>query len=156
MGDQSSLVEGGVRRYGRFAARPDSVNPLDEYDGLSRAFRRLRLKEWIGFTLIHPDWYSSLIMQDANYLASSEIYAYDRRTGVLCQHAANARGGSLALPQQLAGASPRFAKDGYLVEYEFSGDGKRHRIPVGQCPPPRREPLYAQGALPGRRKAARR
>jgi len=33
MGDQSSLVEGGVRRYGRFAARPDSVDPLDEYDG---------------------------------------------------------------------------------------------------------------------------
>jgi hypothetical protein len=128
MRDQSSLVEGGVRRYGRFAARPTSVNPLDEYDGLSRALRRLRLKEWIGFTLIHPDWYSSLIMQDANYLASSEIYAYDRRTRVLRQHAANARGGSLALPQNLAGAGPRFTKDGYLLEYEFSADGKRHRI----------------------------
>jgi hypothetical protein len=128
MRDQSSLVEGRVRRYGRLAARPGCVNPLDAYKGVSRALRRLRLKEWIGFTLIHPDWYSSLIMQDANYLASSEIYAYDRLTGLLRQHAANARGGSLALPQKLAGASPRFAKDGYLLEYQFSADGKQHRI----------------------------
>src|SRR5215469_1166451 len=128
MRDQSSLVEGGVRRNGRFAARPACVNPLDAYKGVSRALWRLRLKEWIGFTLIHPDWYSSLVMQDANYLASSEIYAYDRRAGVLYQHAANAKGGSLKLPEKLAGASPRFAKDGYRIEYEFSGDGKRHRI----------------------------
>src|SRR5215471_3616784 len=128
MRDQPSLVEGGVRRYGRFVARPDTVNPMDEFSGLARAYRRLRLKEWIGFTLIHPDWYSSLVMQDANYLASSEIYAYDRRAGVLYQHAANAKGGSLKLPEKLAGASPRFAKDGYRIEYDFSGDGKRHRI----------------------------
>jgi len=154
MGDQSSLVEGGVRRYGRFAARPDSVNPLDEYDGLSRAFRRLRLKEWIGFTLIHPDWYSSLIMQDANYLASSEIYAYDRRTGVLRQHAANARGGSLALPQQLAGASPRFAKDGYLVEYKFSGDGKRHRIRLDISATPKAPAFTGELELHGDRASA--
>lgn len=128
MHDQSSLVEGGVRRYGRFAARPVGVNPLDAYKGVSRALRRLRMKEWIGFTLIHPDWYSSLIMQDANYLASSEIYAYDPRAGVLYQHAANAKGGSLKLPEKLSGARPRFAKPGYLIEYEFSGDGKRHLI----------------------------
>jgi hypothetical protein len=67
-------------------------------------------------------------MQDANYLASSEIYAYDPRTSAVYQHAANAKGGSLKLPEKLAGASARFAKPGYLIEYEFSGDGKRHRI----------------------------
>src|SRR5215475_10264004 len=108
MRDQSSLVEGGVRRYGRFAARPGCVNPLDAYQGVSRALRRLRLKEWIGFTLIHPDWYSSLIMQDANYLASSEIYAYDRRTATLSQHAANAGGGSLHMPERLTSSHCSF------------------------------------------------
>src|SRR5215471_2257466 len=128
MRDQSALVESGVRRYGRFPFRLDIVNPLDEFTGLSRTLRRLRLKEWIGFTLIHPDWFSSLIMQDANYLASSEIYAYDRANGELYQHSANARGGSLALPEKLLGASPRFAKDGYLLEYEFSGTGGPHRL----------------------------
>src|SRR6516162_7041736 len=103
MRDPDRLVEGGVRRYGRFAERPVSVNPLEEFGDLWRALRRLRLKEWVGFTLVHPDIYSSLIMQDANYLASSEIYAYDRRSGALHQHAANGRGGSLAMPDRLAG-----------------------------------------------------
>lgn len=77
MRDLSSLVEDGIRRYGRFPVRPANVNPLDERGRMPRAVRRLRLKEWLGFTLIHPDWFSSLIMQDANYLASSEIYGYD-------------------------------------------------------------------------------
>ena len=125
MSDESFLVKDGIRRYGRFADRPAIVNPLDEFSGPARALRRLRLKEWIGFTLIHPDWFSSLIMQDANYLASSEIYGYDRARGTLHQHASNARGGSLRLPERLAGGNPRFTRPGYQLAYAFSGDGKR-------------------------------
>ena len=129
MPDPDSLVEGRVRRYGRFAARPASVNPLDEFTGLSRRLRRLRLKEWIGFTLVHPDWYSSLIMQDANYLASSEIYAYDRRSGALHQHAANGRGGSLAMPDRLAGGHCSFQRRGYKLAYYFAaGPGRQHTL----------------------------
>lgn len=130
MGDDSPLVTDGIRRYGRFAARPAVVNPLDESAGLARVWRRLRLKEWIGFTLLHPDWFSSLIMQDANYLASSEIYACDRARGTLRQHAASARGGSLRLPSRLPGSNPRFAGPGYELEYAFAGDGKRHALRV--------------------------
>lgn len=124
--DDSSLVRAGSRRYGRFAARPACVNPLDESAGLERTLRRLRLKEWLGFTLIHRDWFSSLIMQDANYLASSEIYAYDPLKGVLYQHAASVRGGSLRLPEELPGSKPLFVKNGYLLAYKFSPDGNRH------------------------------
>ncbi|HEY7323225.1 MAG TPA: DUF2804 family protein [Streptosporangiaceae bacterium] len=124
-----SLVDDGVRRYGRFAARPASVNPLDEFTGLARRLRRLRLKEWIGFTLLHPDWYSSLIMQDAHYLASSEIYAYDRRVGALHQHAANGRGGSLAMPARLAGGHSSFRRRGYRIDYDFAaGPERRHML----------------------------
>lgn len=130
MHDSDCLVQDGTRRYGRLAARPANVNPLDEYSGLSRALRRLRLKEWVGFTLVHPGWFSSLIMQDANYLASSEIYACDRATGTLHQHAANARGGSLRLPATLRGSRPSFRKVGYLLEYEFSADGAPHRLRI--------------------------
>jgi hypothetical protein len=128
MSDPNGLVENGVRRYGRFAERPASVNPLDEFGGLSRALRRLRLKEWVGFTLIHQDWYSSLIMQDTNYLASSEVYAYDRRRGTLSQHAANARGGSLALPAALLEGRCVFKRRGYELEYDFSRSRGRHSI----------------------------
>ncbi|HYK70569.1 MAG TPA: DUF2804 family protein [Streptosporangiaceae bacterium] len=128
MPDPDSLVAGGVRRYGRFAARPPCVNPLDEFSGLSRRLRRLRLKEWIGFTLVHPDWYSSLIMQDAHYLASSEIYAYDRRSGELHQHAANAKGGSLPLPERLTGGRCSFERRGYRLMYDFAAGPRRHTL----------------------------
>jgi hypothetical protein len=90
--------------------------------------RRLRLKEWIGFTLVHPDLYSSMIIQDANFLASSEIYAYPRAEGTLYQHAANAKGGSLHMPDRLAGAHPVFAKPGYRLEYTFADDGKTANV----------------------------
>jgi hypothetical protein len=92
-----------VRHEGRFATRPTDVNPLDAYAGPRRAWRRLRLKEWVGFTLMHPDVYASMIIQDAHYLASSEIYVHDRAAGALHQRAANARGGSPGLPARFYG-----------------------------------------------------
>jgi hypothetical protein len=122
------LVSGGSRAFGRFPARPDAVNPLDESSRLPRGLRRLRLKEWVGFTLVHPELYSSMIIQDANFLASAEIYAFDRSSGKLHQHAANARGGSLGMPDTLLGSHPVFDKPGYRIEYTFSGDGKRARV----------------------------
>lgn len=128
MPDPDSLVDGRTRRYGRFAARPAIVNPLDEFTGRARLLRRLRLKEWIGFTLLHPDWYSSLIMQDAQYLASSEIYFYDRKTGTLRQHAANGKGGSLGLPDRLAGSQCSFQRPGYRLEYDFAAGPGRHTL----------------------------
>jgi hypothetical protein len=129
MREVGQLVSGGRRAYGRFAARPDAVNPLDESSSVPRGLRRLRLKEWIGFTLVHPELYSSMIIQDANFLASSELYAYDRSARRLYQHAANARGGSLAMPEALPGSHPVFDKPGYRIEYTFA-DGKRARIQV--------------------------
>lgn len=136
MPDTAALIGGGVRRYGRFGTRPTRVNPLDEFAGLQRTLRQFRLKEWIGFTLVHPDLYSSLIMQDAHYLASSEIYAFYRGKGVLYQHAANARGGSLGLPAEFSGRCT-FQRPGYSLTYDFvcesgsaatPGDPRQHVI----------------------------
>lgn len=140
MRDTDCLVNGGTRRYGRLTERPYRVNPLDEFPASSRLLRRLRLKEWLGFTLIHPDWFCSLILQDANYLASSEIYAAGASGApALRQHAANARGGSLRLPAALPGSRVVFRKPGYLVDYEFSDGDAPHRIrfdiaPTGSAP----------------------
>lgn len=117
----AQLVEDGVRHYGRLTDRPVVVNPLDAYAGASRALRRLRLKEWVGFTLTHPDLYCSMIMQDANYLASSEIYAYNVRSGRQYGHAANAAGGSLGLPMALHGSRCSFTRKRYALDYDFSG-----------------------------------
>ncbi|WP_194913732.1 DUF2804 domain-containing protein [Catenulispora rubra] len=137
--DHDRLVVAGTRRYGRLPNRPAVVDPLAEYQGLARAHRRLRLKEWVGFTLLHPEIYSSLILQDAHYLASSEIYVYDRDSARLHQHAANALGGSLNLPHNLMDNSCAIAQRGYRIAYDFSEQTGRHRIKVdiaasGQAP----------------------
>lgn len=136
MHHDTRLVSDGTRRYGRLTQRPDLVNPLDEFSGLQRALRRFRLKEWAGFTLTHPDWASSMILQDAGYLASSEIYAGERASGTLHQHAASAIGGSLRLPDTLSGRSTGFRKPGYRLEYTFSSGstgsagGGPHRVEI--------------------------
>ena len=108
---------------------------------MARSLRRLRLKEWIGFTLLHPGLYSSMIIQDTNFLASSEIYAYPRAAGALFQHAANAKGGSLRMPERLPGSHPVFAKPGYRLEYTFAEDGKSARI-FGDIAATQRAPAF--------------
>jgi hypothetical protein len=128
--DHDRLVVAGTRRYGRLPARPSVVDPLAEYQGLARARRRLRLKEWVGFTLLHPEVFSSLILQDAHYLASSEIYVYDRASGALHQHTANARGGSLNLPHNLMNNSCAIDRPGHHISYDFSEETGRHHIKV--------------------------
>lgn len=124
------LVEDGTRRYGRFANRPSDANPLDEFTGLARQWRRLRLKEWLGWTLVHPEIHSSMILQDAHYLASSEIYVRDKASGKLHQHARNARGGSLNIPQVLWGSRPEITAKGYGIRYDLAAEGSIHRITV--------------------------
>ena len=72
-----TLVTQGRRATGLFDSRPVRVNPLDAFTGPRRALQRLRLKEWVGWTFMHPELSASMILQDANYLASSEIYVRD-------------------------------------------------------------------------------
>lgn len=114
------LVGGGVRRYGRFAQRFRDTNPLDAYRGIARLWHRWRLKEWVGFTLIHPQLSGAMIMQDAKYLASSELFVRDRSTGGAAEKAVTLRGGGVTLPDELLhGGTCTVAKRGYLLRYDF-------------------------------------
>jgi Protein of unknown function (DUF2804) len=134
------LVEGGARHYGRFPSRPARVNPLDEFGPVGRVLRRLRLKEWVGFTLLHPDWYASVLMQDTHYLASSEIYAYDRERGTLHEREGVARGGALALPADLRARPCRFTSRGYALTWDLTG-ASGYRL-VFDIAPTRTEPGF--------------
>ncbi|MDR1186955.1 MAG: DUF2804 domain-containing protein [Bifidobacteriaceae bacterium] len=113
-----SLVESGRRHYGRFASTP-LANPIEAYPRQWRAWADWRTKEWAGFTLTHPELFSSMILQDAKYLASSEIYVYDWASGDLAQHATNAAGGSLGLPQDLLHSTVAIHTSGYRIAYNF-------------------------------------
>lgn len=122
------LVQDGVRSSGRFARRPRVVNPLDEVGPLRRKWRTLRLKEWVGFTLVHPELWSSMIVQDAHYLASSELYVHDRASGRLHQHSVNARGGSPGFSPELFGTRCGVRTRAYPLDYEFAERAGTHRI----------------------------
>ncbi|WP_034485344.1 DUF2804 domain-containing protein [Actinomadura oligospora] len=124
------LVEDGRRRWGRLAARPAVVNPLDAPSAVPRALRRLRLKQWVGWTLVHPEAWSSMIIQDAHYLASSESYVYDAATGALTEYAASARGGSAALPATLYGNRMQFGRRGLRIGYDLQEEGGLHRVRI--------------------------
>lgn len=64
MGTPDALVTSGARNYGRFDDRVPITNPADAYRGFSRLWHRFRLKEWIGFLLVHPEMSGAMIMQD--------------------------------------------------------------------------------------------
>lgn len=125
-----TLVTQGRRATGLFDVRPTRVNPLDAFAVPRRVVQRLRLKEWIGWTFMHPELSASMILQDANYLASSEIYVRDALSGRLTQHSATARGGSLELPEAFYGSSPRIERSGYRIAYDLGPLGGTHRIHV--------------------------
>lgn len=128
MATPDRLVESGTRNYGWFDARPREVNQADEHRGLRRRWADFRVKEWVGFTLIHPDLYGAMIIQDAKYLSSSEFYVRDRASGRLTEFAATARGGAAVLPQVLVGAHCAFVTPGFSLEYDFDDAAGSHRI----------------------------
>jgi hypothetical protein len=125
MAQISHLVESGGRHYGRFATTP-VANPLDAYSGLRRGWENFRLKEWAGFTLTHPEIYSSMILQDAKYMATSQLYVFERDTGRLTERAGAGAGGSIGLPTELAKAKVGLKARGYQVAYNF----EPHRVRV--------------------------
>lgn len=119
-----SVVERGVRHFGRFARTPRNANPAEEFRGPRRAFEDWRTKEWVGFTIAHAEMYSSTIVQDAKYLASGEMYVFDRATKSLSQWAGAMSPRRLALPRDILDSRVRFedAKKGYRVGYDFGTD----------------------------------
>ena len=119
--DASRLVEDGQRHYGRFLRTP-VANPFDVHSGPARGFEWFRTKEWAGFTLSHHELFCSMVIQDAKYLASSELYLYDRANRELTQHAANRFVHPLRLSDELVRSRCAFVAPGYRLGYRFDDD----------------------------------
>lgn len=116
-----AVVEDGQRHFGRFETTP-LANPTQQYDGAARAWEWFRTKEWAGFTLSHPELFCSMIIQEAKYLASSELYVFDCASQELVQHSANRMGGSLRLPADLLHSACAFTSPRYRLGYDFGDD----------------------------------
>ncbi len=147
------LVVDGVRQYGRFQARPHDADPLDETSWFPRGLRRLRLKEWVGFTLLHPELSSSMILQEAHYLASSEIYVRDQYGMV--EHSRNVPGGSLKLPHELFPSNPQINVSGYHITYDWAENPNGlHRIRVSVDATPKQAAIKIDLELDGSKASA--
>jgi len=120
MVEADHLVDDNVRHFGRFYDTP-TANPYDAFSGPRRAYEWFRTKEWAGFTLIHPEIAASMIIQDAKYLATGELYVFERASAELSQHAANRRGG-LRLPSDLLHAKVTYSAGGFRLGYAFGDD----------------------------------
>ncbi|MDR1212993.1 MAG: DUF2804 domain-containing protein [Propionibacteriaceae bacterium] len=129
-----SVVEQGQRHWGRFLRTPTNANPAAAHSGLRGAFESFRTKEWAGFTITHREFFSSMIIQDAKYLLSSEWYLYDIADRSLAQHAANRRAGALRLPADLMHARVDFAAAGYRLRYDFQAERIVIRIDFAGSP----------------------
>ncbi len=123
------LVSDGIRRHGRFPDRPVDADPLDEVGRLWRPLRRLRLKEWIGFLVTHPDLWASMIVQDAKYLATSDVITF-RPTAGTTRHQVVARSRDAELPTRLFGGHAGMTRPGYEVSYRFDEPDGLHRIHI--------------------------
>lgn len=115
------LVTDGIRRDGRLDARPRDVNVEDDAGGLLGLARRARLKEWIGFVVLHPEVWMSMIVQDARYLATSDVVVFEPGSGP-ARHQVVRRGSTVALPRVLFPSHAGVSRPGYEVAYDFGAD----------------------------------
>jgi len=113
------IVENAKRHWGRFVKTP-IVNYLDEFKDIRRVFENFRTKEWAGFAIIHPDFYSAMILQDAKYVKSSEIHVYDLATRKLNNHSRTGGGPGFRLTDDLLHSSIHFKTKGYYIGYTFT------------------------------------
>ncbi len=128
MASTPHLSTAGRIEFGRFEDRPSNADPTEGAGWPARWLRRTRLKEWVGFLVVHPEWSTSFIMQDAKYLASSDFFAYHRPTDRLHARQAVAPPGALRLPSDLPDATCRFVRDGYSLEFAFDRADGAHRV----------------------------
>jgi hypothetical protein len=122
-------VEGGVARFGRFAAPFRDLNLLD-CEGVPgpRAFRSFRLKEWEHLAIIHPDLYLSVAVVDAGFLITSWTHVYLRRSGKAFEHIRKLLPGSVRIPGNLWDHGAELKASGYRIRMHNHLSAGRHEV----------------------------
>jgi hypothetical protein len=120
----------GTIRHGYYREPLREVNLADSRILPSRALRRFRFKEWVGWGITHPDFYLSMIIQDARYLASSALYVYDRRAKRLHEYACTRFDQSVTIAPSPWEGECRIEGPGYRLAFEHRLSEGRHVIRV--------------------------
>ncbi len=111
------LVQQNQRNYGRFERTP-IANPLDEFSGIKRLFNNIRLKEWVGFALFHPDIYGAMIIQNAKIIKSSDIHIFENSNYTNFQSISISS--KLKISEDLLHSTLYFNKSAYSIKFDFT------------------------------------
>lgn len=128
-----ALVEGGRIAEGFFrlpVRRVDMLSATKPAVPLGRLGRRLRLKEWVGFGICHPDLYGGILVQHAGFAASGAVYLYDRRHKRHYEWSVFDLPTRAHMPESLWHDETRCGRGDRRMRFEHDLDHGRHRIDV--------------------------
>ncbi len=129
------LVENGKFHLGAFKKPFKIINSLDAdpfgLGGLTpRALRKIRLKDWQHFAVIHPDFYFGTIIFDTGVIAKTFFYIYDRRSHKLSEHVKMLPASSVKLAENQYSGNCVARASGYNLEYVNRYSEGYHEITV--------------------------
>ncbi|HPO15445.1 MAG TPA: DUF2804 domain-containing protein [Candidatus Hydrogenedentes bacterium] len=124
-----SIVEGGRLCTGAFRVPFRRMNFMDA-PGLGGPLRRIRLKEWIGFGISHPEWHITTFLLDAKITASALFQAFHRGTNDSVKHVQARIGGTWRLPETMWNGRCEFTKSGFRIACHHHLEAGAHHITV--------------------------
>lgn len=127
----NALVEAGRIHCGFFRRPFRTVNLLDAHQPgpvLGRAFRRLRLKEWVGFGINHPQLFGGILIQNSGYAASGVFYLYHRDTQAHSEWLIVDWPAHVKLPETLWKGGCRCGADKRHITFTHDLEHFQHRI----------------------------
>lgn len=125
----SGIVEQGRLRTGAFRSPFRRMNFTDA-PALGGPLRRIRLKEWVGFGIIHPEWYLTTFVLDSKINSSILFQAFRRGTNQSVKHVQSRMGGRWRMPETLWDGRYEFAQGGFRMACHHHLEAGTHRIAI--------------------------
>ena len=125
------LVDEGRIMNGAFRQPLRDVNLLDaDVYQKTPAFWRMRFKEWCGMGFVHPDWYLSVMIQDAKYLGSGVVYVFNRHTREFFQAGWTGPFRAVKVAANQYSGQALAKRRGFVLRFDHSLDQRRHDIHI--------------------------
>ena len=136
------LVQNGSIVEGLFSSPIRNFNFRDEIiegNPILRAIRPMRLKQWLGFGIIHPEWYMTVFVLETKIASSAMVYAYDRVNDRRYKHERTWPGAPQKIAMDLCDDTCLFKGSGLQVKMRNHADAGEHHIQAS-----------ARGAVPNK------
>jgi len=128
-----ALVEQGRINSGFFKLPFRRVNLLDAQlpGGLpGKLLRRLRLKEWIGIGIDHPQLYGAVFIQNSRFAASGTVHLYQKDRHLFTEWLVIDLPTRVKLPETLWSGESRCGSNGRSLHFTHDLEHCRHQVQV--------------------------